>query len=277
VKSRYSHVADPPFASSLEWQSRGTYGRNHQSVGEEDAWEAPLSGYRELQPPLTQTIIRASDQSLRDARGDLEATHQGALYFPFALSDLRPVRATQGYLVKFPAALIDSFKELAEIRQSAVDEPGDQPPRKPRSSKGGSSGYGRQRDVERRLAVEAYSVGDVKRHYEDTLGYNVENVGSREAWDLTARKGAEELHIEVKGSTMDRLVIDVTDGEVRHAEDNGNTMLIVIDHIQMDSQLACSGGRWRYWSRWVPDRTELIATAYRHPLPPAAVSGKPRQ
>lgn len=103
-------------------------------------------------------------------------------------------------------------------------------------------------------------MGEVMRHYRDSLGYEVENVGSREAWDLTARRGDEELHIEVKGSTMDRIVIDITEGEVRHAEDNGQTVLVVIDRIRMDSELRCSAGRWRSWGEWVPDRSELIAT-----------------
>lgn len=86
----YSHVAETPFPSTLEWQSRGTYGRSRESTGEEDAWEAPLAGYRELAAPLTQTRLRVIEKEIRAARADLQATHDGVLYFPFALSELTP-------------------------------------------------------------------------------------------------------------------------------------------------------------------------------------------
>lgn len=111
-------------------------------------------------------------------------------------------------------------------------------------------------------------------HYA-SLGYSTEDVGAKEPWDITATRGTEIIHIEVKGSTMDRLAIDITEGEVRHAEDR-ETVLIVIDQIHMSGSLDCSGGRWRYWSKWVPDRDALLATAYRHPLPSEGMDGRPQ-
>jgi hypothetical protein len=44
----YSHVSGIPFGSRIVWQSRGTYGRQHEPTDEEDAWEAPLSGFSTL-------------------------------------------------------------------------------------------------------------------------------------------------------------------------------------------------------------------------------------
>jgi Domain of unknown function (DUF3883) len=272
----FSHVSEDPFESSLEWQSRGTYGRTHTPTGKEDAWEALLSGYRDLAVPVTQTRVRELEADLRKVRDDLQATHEGAIYFPFAISDKRPVRAAQAYLTKFPAALIAVIPELDEVRQLAVGSPGvgtshTKPP-KPGSKS--SSGYGRQKDSRRRLAVEEYSVGLVMDHL-TSHGYAVSDVGTKKPWDITAILGSQELHVEVKGSTTDRSAIDITEGEVRHAEDHERTLLVVIDQIKMDDELKCSGGRWRRWVDWLPVREELIATAYRHPLPDGGQVGLP--
>ncbi|NSX37628.1 hypothetical protein HTS88_14645 [Pseudarthrobacter oxydans] len=272
----YSHCSTEHFASSLEWHSRGSYGRQRPSTGQEDAWEALLQGYRELEVSVPLERVRALEPTLRTVRDELISIYgKEPLYFPFAISDKRPIRAAQAYLVKFPAALVDAIPELRELAQIAVDEPADEPrPRTPRSrSKNNSSGYGRQTDPERRKAVERYSVGQVIEHYQ-SLGFATTDVGATEAWDVTATLGEVEVHIEVKGSTTDRLAIDITEGEVRHAEGQP-TMLIVIDQIQMDSSLNCSGGRWRHWSNWVPDRAALVPTAYRHPLINSGRNGKP--
>ena len=47
-------------------------------------------------------------------RSRVEEGANGSVYFPFALSDLRPLRPTQFYLTKFPAGLIDVFPGLRE-------------------------------------------------------------------------------------------------------------------------------------------------------------------
>lgn len=267
----YSHCSGGAYASALEWQSRGSYGRTRPPTGEEDAWEVTLEGYRPLASPLTLDRIRALDIELREVRAGLLATYGNSpLYFPFAISGLRPIRAAQAYLAKFPAALVDAIPELAELAQVAVDDATVEEPPPPRSKSGkAGSGYGRQPDAKRRKAVEDYAVSVVRSHYEDQ-GFRTEDVGARESWDVTATKGREVIHVEVKGSTIDRLAIDITEGEVRHAEDH-ETVLVVLDRIQIDDALNCSGGRWRLWSSWVPDRLQLVPTAYRHALPPGAI------
>lgn len=273
----YSHVSEEPFASSLEWQSRGTYGRQREGVGKEEAWEALLIGYRQLAVPVTQSRMRELEPEVRRVRDELQADHSGAIYFPFALSDLRPVRAAQAYLSKFPAALVRAIPELQEVRQVAADEPGEGtsevPKPRNRRDRGRPTGHGRQHDVARRKAVERYSVDLVIEHLEG-LGYVVKDVGDSKSWDVSAVRGLEEMHVEVKGSTVERLAVALTEGEVRHAEDNGHTLLVVIDKISMAADLSCSGGRWRFWQEWIPARGELIPTAYRHPLT-TGVSGQP--
>ena len=268
----YSRCVQEAFPSSLEWQSRGSYGRKHQPVGLEDAWEVPLVGVRQLHKPVPLRRLRDLEPKIRGIRENLRAIHPDPLYFPFALSDKRPLRAAQAYLVKFPADLVEAIPELRELGQLAVDGPGSVDTPKNQSPKA-SGGYGRQSDPERRKAIERYSVGLVREHFE-SLGFQTFDVGAHEPWDVTAERGAESIHIEVKGSTTDRDAIDITEGEVRHAE-GSETLLIVIDRIHMDSALECSGGRWRHWHSWSPDRDQLMPTAYRHRLPEGAIEGLP--
>lgn len=269
----YSHARGEAFASVITWQSRGTYGRQRSASGPEPAWEAPLGGYRRLKRPVTQARLREVEPTIRALRDRLTEAVAGPLYFPFALSDTRPLRAAQGYLTKLPRALVEELPELRELRQTAISEPHepeapDLPPAsKPRSS----TGYGRQRDAKRRQAVERYAMDLVLSHY-CSLGYEVEDVGDHSPWDITAHKNGTEVHVEVKGSTTTREAIDLTEGEVRHAE-GVPTCLVVIDQIKLGDDLHCHGGRWRTWNDWTPAREELVATAYRYPLPEGGHGG----
>ncbi|MFF4555373.1 protein NO VEIN domain-containing protein [Streptomyces sp. NPDC001422] len=275
----YSHVLGEPFASTITWQSRGTYGRQRNASGPEPAWQAQLGGYRQLTQPVTQARLREIESRIRSLRDHLAESANGPVYFPFALSETRPLRAAQGYLTKLPRVLIDELPELLELRQTAVSEPHapelpDRPTVK-RARPARSTGYGRQQDARRRRAVERHAVDLVLDHYH-SLGYEAEDVGDRSPWDVTVRRHGTETHIEVKGSTTSREAIDLTEGEVRHAED-ASTQLIVIDQIDLEDNLHCHGGRWRTWADWVPKREELVATAYRYPLPEDGQAGPPPQ
>ncbi|MFF3328886.1 DUF3883 domain-containing protein [Streptomyces sp. NPDC002888] len=273
----YSHVRGEAFASTITWQSRGTYGRQRSTSGPESAWEALLGGYRRLKHPVTQARLREIEPTIRTLRDHLAEAVEGPLYFPFALSATRPLRAAQGYLTKLPRALVEELPELLELRQTAISEPheAEAPDLSPSSSTKlvRSSGYGRQHDAKRRQAVERYAMDLVLGHY-GSLGYEAEDVGDHSPWDITVRKDESETHIEVKGSTTTREAIDLTEGEVRHAE-GISTCLIVIDQIELDDDLRCHGGRWRTWTAWRPRREELIATAYRYPLPEGSHRGRP--
>ncbi|MFD8392274.1 protein NO VEIN domain-containing protein [Streptomyces sp. NPDC059680] len=132
--------------------------------------------------------------------------------------------------------------------------------------------YGRQRDGPRRQAVERHAMDLVLNHYR-SHGYEAEDVGAYSPWAITARKDGTEVHVEVKGSTTTREAIDLAEGEVRHAE-GVSTCLIVIDQIELGDDLRCQGGRWRSWSDWSPARGELVATAYRYPLPSGGYGGR---
>ncbi|GHE91037.1 hypothetical protein GCM10018785_67120 [Streptomyces longispororuber] len=272
----YSHVRGEAFASTIIWQSRGTYGRQRSTSGPESAWEAPLGGYRRLRHPVTQARLREIEPTIRTLRDHLAAAVEGPLYFPFALSATRPLRAAQGYLTKLPRALVEELPELLELRQTATSEPHEEAPDlspSPSTKLARSSGYGRQHDAKRRQAVERYAM-DLVLDYYRSLGYEAEDVGDHSPWDITVRKDGSETHVEVKGSTTTREAIDLTEGEVRHAE-GISTCLIVIDQIKLNGDLRCHGGRWRTWTAWTPRREELVATAYRYPLPEGGHRGRP--
>ena len=64
---------------------------------------------------MTQDALRRKEFRLRDIQATLLANFEAPLYFPFAFSDKRPVRAAQGYLVKFPAGILNAFAELADV------------------------------------------------------------------------------------------------------------------------------------------------------------------
>ncbi len=73
------------------------------------SWIFPLSDFTELRQPVTLHRLRDLEPTVLQVRDRLAAQHTGPLYFPFAFSVKRPLRTTQGYLVKFPRALVDAI------------------------------------------------------------------------------------------------------------------------------------------------------------------------
>ncbi len=127
----WSTASGRPENSTILWQARGTYGRAHGPTGREPAWRMPLTGYTPLLTPIDQDVLRREEPALRAIHARLAAEHGNRpLYFPFAFSDRRPIRTSQGYLFKFPAALLDVFPELARLpAPSRRRQPGRSRPR----------------------------------------------------------------------------------------------------------------------------------------------------
>ncbi len=107
-------------------------------------------------------------------------------------------------------------------------------------------------------------------HYTE-LGYAVTDVGAIESYDVLAIQGAEELHIEVKGSTGTADAVELTANEVTHARAVIPTDLVVADEIKWtrldDGTIQTSGGRRRSWRNWQPAEKDLTASRYRYRLP----------
>ncbi len=268
----WSRVAGQPMESTIEWQSRGTYGRSRTSTGEEPAWLAPLTSYQPLDMPVTQTRMRALEPVVRQIRDNLQSKYVGGLYFPFAISDRRPLRAAQGYLVKFPRDLLTAIPELSLLL--ALTEAETDATSREQKHRDARLGVGRISDIEVRQAIERHAVEMVMAEFSQR-GYKVADVGAIRSWDVEAEKNGERLHIEVKGSAISRGAIELTDNEVRHAEDYSNTALVVIDQISWkqteNGQVETSGGIWREWNPWTPSRFDLLPTRYRYILPDPSI------
>lgn len=262
-----STVVGDPESSRLTWQAHGTVGRSQPGPKTSPAWEAPLADFEELDEPITLADLRELEPELRRIRDELTAQTNGAIYFPYAFSDKRPLRTTQGYLLKFPTAVVDLIPALSTVRASTpLPPPGDdRPPRR------GTRRLGRQSNPIVRKAVERHAVDWALAHFSE-IGYLVEDVGDTESFDIFAVGPMnDELHIEVKGSTTESIAIELTDGEVKHWGPEYERVLMVVDRIicEIDSEgtVITAGGRARVWRNWDIDTDALEPTRYRYTLP----------
>jgi hypothetical protein len=114
------------------WAARGTSFRQH---GGGEAYERPgwffnLEGPYPLAEPVTLAWLRGHEDQVRAARTTLTATYPGTLYFPFAVSDRRPLKAAQTYMAKFPSGLVSRVPTLAAVgREATATHPTGGPPR----------------------------------------------------------------------------------------------------------------------------------------------------
>ncbi|MGK5114753.1 protein NO VEIN domain-containing protein [Geodermatophilus sp. CPCC 205506] len=263
----WSVATGVPEDSSIVWQARGSFGRRHGPTGPEPAWRMPLRDYTPLLSPIGQATLRREEGAVRTVHDDLVGRFRRPLYFPFALSERRPVRTAQGYLVKFPSALVQVFEELASLPTAT---PRSRPSRTTPRPVPGRGGAGYQSDFRVRSAIETHAVDRAVGYFAE-LGYEVENVGAFESFDLLVKKDSELRHVEVKGSSGDAVTVELTDGEVRHARRHQPTDLYVVDGIawrrQPDGSIATSGGNDRVLHDWMPGSEDLSATRYRYRLP----------
>jgi hypothetical protein len=163
---------------------------------------------------------------------------------------------------------VDAIPELKQARDLGQEAPEEyRETRKAAAQKSTASASSRRmKDAKRKKAIEMHAVTTIMDIYRAD-NFDVADVGLTKSWDITALRDGQEVHIEVKGSTGTRDAVDLTDGEVRHAEGDVPTILAVVDQIKVGDRLRCSGGRIRMWQDWVPDRGVLVPTAYRYPLP----------
>lgn len=258
----YSRAVAEAEDSDIEWVAHGTYGRGRQATTR-PAWLVRLDDFTELDEPITLDQLRALEPTVRTVRDQLLAEHGDPLFFPFALSDKRPLRTTQGYLAKFPRALIDALPELSAALEMPVSPDSDPP-----SMSATRSGY--QSDTERKMATERHAV-DWTIDYLEVDGWQVADVGATRPFDLLALKDGRELHVEVKGSTGRAATVEMTAGEVDEADSHPDSLFVVVDEIGWskgnDGTVRTTGGRPRLWWATALDEDRLQATRYRYLLP----------
>ena len=199
-----------------------------------------------------------------DLQARLTEAYGGAgLYLPFYDYGTRELRATQAYLVKFPAQLLTVFG-LDTVPDAQSAKGAVEPSRRSRRGSGYLS------DVKLKRAVERHAVRLAQKLCE-TEGYACQDVGATRSYDLHLTKGPEEVHVEVKGSIGIADTIELTSNEVSHSEvASWESQLIVVDQIAwtIDSGvITTSGGRLRRWRGWRATRDRLKVTRYRYQLP----------
>ena len=90
-------------------------------------------------------------------------------------------------------------------------------------------------------------------------GYEVQDVGDANPYDVLATKEDIELHVEVKGSSGTSTTVELTAGEVNEATTHraAASVLVVVDQIEWKrsaaGEISTSGGRPRLWLDWKPD------------------------
>ncbi|MFJ3722749.1 protein NO VEIN domain-containing protein [Streptomyces sp. NPDC090045] len=103
-------------------------------------------------------------------------------------------------------------------------------------------------------------------------GWTVEKFGR--PYDLRRTRGAEERHVEVKGTTGAATSVELTINEVLHVRDKDNTVdLYVVSDIRVDTHTdpytASGGTHFRY--RVVATRYDKLAVRYEATVLIAAI------
>jgi len=98
----------------------GSHAAGARAPARRPGFRRGLEGPYPLNTPVTLAALRTAQPNLREIRESLRVRATGPLYFPFELSEKRPLRATQFYLTKLPADLVRAFPEMAAAQRVAL-------------------------------------------------------------------------------------------------------------------------------------------------------------
>lgn len=259
----WSEALGPLETITWSWQARGTRGRERGVPTVGPTWDMALTRYAELAHPITRSALNARRAEVLELLEGIARAYGKPIYAPFQNYGGRELRAQQGYLTKFPVALVALLFELPPI-----DAP------LPHHDRGRTArakrGQGYLADAEKRTALERHAVRMAVEHYRAIGATEIEELGK--PYDLRVTLDGTERHIEVKGSVGDELdTVQLTQGEVIHARTYQPTDLFVVDGIRAsrgdDGSVATSGGAVRIWRDWVPNDKALRPTHLRYTLP----------
>lgn len=258
----WSEAAGPLETIDWSWQARGSRGRARGVATEGPAWRLPLANYVELSEPITRETVISRRREIASAFRDIEQRSTGSIYPPFQLWENGDVRAAQGYLFKFPAALAHwVFGPRSLATQAGAT---------PRSATGAGKSQGYMSDAAKRVALEKHAVAMAIDYYRSAGASRIEERGK--PFDLLVVLDGVERHVEVKGSIGIGVEhIQLTQGEVDHANRHQPTDLFVVDKIHAsyagDGSVVTKGGEVRIWSGWTPSERALRPTHLRYTLP----------
>jgi hypothetical protein len=116
----WSAVAGGAWEDDVVWGARGATARGSGVVPfRRPGWRVGLDRFQDLESPVTLDEMRAGAAAIARIQRELEDQHGRPLYFPFELSPRRPLRPAQGYLAKWPAALVPLFEPLSGADRQA--------------------------------------------------------------------------------------------------------------------------------------------------------------
>lgn len=206
--------------------------------------------------------------NLRQVYEELKARVRGALYFPFNFYRPGEIRASQSYLTKFPAALLQILPELGDAISGDLSSTFTLSAGQAVSSLVPAAA-GRMQDPEIRIALERHALELAKHHYFNLGATQIIERGK--PFDLIVLGLGADRHVEVKGSSMLLSGVELTLNEVTHAQNHQPTDLFVVDQIKAqrrsDGPYETSGGRCRVWPDWIPSELGLKPTRFSYSLP----------
>lgn len=219
------------------------------ALGGEGVYEeiyAEVAARRTSLPPSWQAIIRRTIQQASSDSAAFVASNEDVFYSVSGLGNGR-----------------------WGLRAGVIDTPGTQS--NPVSREGiaeNPGGQGYVVDSVVRRAIEQHAVKTAIDHYRSRGASKIVEVGK--PYDLRMLIAGKEIHVEVKGSLQTLSTVIVTRNEIIHARRTPDTELIVIDQIELTTQLdgivKTAGGRVRVWRPWAPAKESLKAMVFEHTL-----------
>lgn len=159
------------------------------------------------------------------------------------------------------------FTVEVEKGDNAPIQTGGRAPNSASSSSGtpSSDTQGYSLTAEERRLVEMHAVKRASEHFRQDWD-TVEDVGTRESYDLHCKREGDEFHVEVKGTTGAGDSIILTANEVEHARNwYPKVALVIVSEIELDrsgSPPQVSGGEKTVYDPWDIQEWSLSPTKY---------------
>ena len=202
----------------------------------------------------------------------LKEDHGGAVYFPFEVSEKRPLRPLQGYAFKVPREFVEMFPELSSAADDLVQEVLAEGASRVLSGRAQTrAGQGFGLTTEQNQAVESRAM-EAAREFFEGEGFELTDCSGTQPYDYVGVREAEKLYIEVKGTTTEGQQVVLTRNEVEHARRHqGRVALFVLSGIELvgptDVNVNGSGGTPTVFWLWEINTGELTPISYTYSLP----------
>jgi hypothetical protein len=128
-------------------------------------------------------------------------------------------------------------------------------------------GQGFIQDVKQKLAIEQHAV-EITSDFLTKQGFDVDNVGATQSFDLDARRGPERLQVEVKGTTSPGAQVILTRREVEvHKAAYPNNALAIVHSIELGmaaDEPTAQGGVLVWRSPWLVEDGSLKPISFEY-------------